>query len=128
MIIIIIDNNNIFFNMFFEKKASQERQANFGGSLVLRHTPLAASFLGSGSQAPGSAAFKRSASSAAALAAATASWRLWSKDSGAILWMDQIRSHQLAIMVEPIVSWYLRWGIIIPGILGWCEMDFVHPQ
>ena len=37
-------------------------------------------------------------------------------------------------MAETInVCWYLRWGFeseaaAKPGVLRWCEMDFVHPQ
>ena len=37
--------------------------------------------------------------------------------------------HRFETMVETaVVCWYLRWGIIIPRFLRWCEMDFVHPQ
>ena len=44
-----------------------------------------------------------------------------------LLWMDKIL-HHLATMVETIVCWYLQDNRFIPGLLRWCEMDFVHPH
>ena len=46
-----------------------------------------------------------------------------------ILWMDGIRSHHFEIMVETMICccFFYR-GTIIPSFVGWCEMDFIHPQ
>ena len=43
-----------------------------------------------------------------------------------LLWMDKILHH-----FESMGNHYMlvfTGGIILPGFLGWCEMDFVHPQ
>ena len=42
--------------------------------------------------------------------------------SSYILWMDEIRSHHLSVVVETIVCCYWR-GIIISGLVRWCEID-----
>ena len=44
----------------------------------------------------------------------------------AILWMDEIL-HQLEAMGKT-KSVGIYKGIMIPGFLRWCEMDFVQPQ
>ena len=45
-----------------------------------------------------------------------------------ILWMvAKSISHHFEIIANHDVHWYLQ-GIIIPGFLRRCEMDFVHPQ
>ena len=36
--------------------------------------------------------------------------------------------HHVETMVETIAGWYLQGNRIIRAFLGWCEMDFVHPQ
>ena len=44
-----------------------------------------------------------------------------------LLWMDEIHFAPLANHGNPLFIGIYR-GIIIPGLLGWCEMDFVHQQ
>ena len=44
-----------------------------------------------------------------------------------MLWMvAKSISHDFETMVETIVG--ICRGIIIPGFLGWCKIDFVHPE
>ena len=41
-----------------------------------------------------------------------------------VLWMDD----RTTLIPGTIICWYLRRGVIIPGFLRWCEMDFDHPH
>ena len=49
--------------------------------------------------------------------------RLW--DKRPLLWRDGILHLSNR---EPPLFVGIYWGINIPGLLRWCEMDFVHPQ
>ena len=45
-----------------------------------------------------------------------------------VLWMDGIRSHHFETMGNKCIFVGIYRGIIIPSFVGWCKMEFVHPQ